>query len=121
MTTARAISGDLGRYRAISGRNGLATKTKLERAVEEQLESLNDAQREIVLSQLSDYRRNRARISEIDARTDALNAAPCATREAVRMKQAERSGLSYERNQLAIANSRISADLFDLLDDGRRK
>lgn len=93
----------------------MATKSKLEQAVEEYAARLNDAQREIVKSQLSEYKRNSARLARIDDEIRAVNARPTVTREEVRTKQAERSALSYEYNQLATANSRIAGELFDFM------
>ena len=94
----------------------MATKSKLERAGEMHVERLGDAQRELVLSQLSVYRGNNARMSEIKDRLSA-DSSSAATLDEVRAKQATRSTLSYEYNQLATANSRIAAELFDLLEE----
>ena len=93
----------------------MATKTKLEQAVEEQASSLNDARREIVLSQFSTYKRNKARMLEIDSSLKMLAAKTTSTGDEAREKHAERSSLSYEYTQLATANSRIASELFDLL------
>ena len=93
----------------------MATKSKLEQAVEAHAASLNEAQSEIILSQLSVYKQNKARISEIRDMLDAVNAHPTATLEELRIKQSQRTTLSYELNQIATANSRIASDLFDLL------
>ena len=95
----------------------MATKSKLEKAVAKHAESLNDAQKELVMAQLSDYRRNRIRMSDISDIICSLNSRTATTREDLRFKQAERSALTYEYNQLAMANSRISSDLFALLED----
>lgn len=76
---------------------------------------MNGAQREIVKSQLAEYRRNSARLARLDDEIRAVNARPTVTRDEVRVKQAERSALSYEYNQLATANSRIAGELFDLV------
>ena len=73
------------------------------------------------VAQLAEYRRNKSRLSEIADRLYALNAIPAATRDEIRLKQAERSALAYEHNQLSIANSRISADLFGILGDEEGK
>ena len=93
----------------------MATKTKLEQAVEEQASSLNDARRELVLSQFSIYKRNRARMFEIESSLKMISARQTSTGDEVKVKHAERSSLSYEYNQLATANSRIASELFDLL------
>ena len=112
--------GALGRSRAVRGDFGkgrMATKSKLEQAVEEQIASLNGAQRELVMFQLSVYKRNNARLSQIESELAAVNARRTETREDVRMKQAERSALTYEHGQLSTANSRIAGELFDFLGD----
>lgn len=95
----------------------MASKSKLEQAVEERTSSFNEAQRELVMKQLSTYRRNCARMADIDSRLRAIDARQPVTREEMRVKQAERSTLSYEYNQIATANSRISAELFSQLED----
>jgi hypothetical protein len=95
----------------------MATKSKLERAVEDRAGRLGVAQRELVLSQLSVYRGNNARMSHIKDRLAAIDSAPDSTLDEVRVKQASRSTLSYEYNQLSTANSRIAVDLFKLLEE----
>jgi len=92
-------------------------KSKLEQAVEARAGALNDAQRELVLSQFSTYKRNKARMAEIESKLKMLDSKDTVTRDELRMKQAERSTLTYELNQLATANSRISAELFEQLGD----
>ena len=91
----------------------MATKSKLEQAVERQSESLNDAQRELVRSQFAIYKKNKERLAWIESRLDAVNSRPAASLEEVRRKQAERSTLAYEHNQLSTANSRIASELID--------
>lgn len=93
----------------------MATKSKLEAAIEAHASSLNDAQGEIVRSQFSVYKANNARMDELSSQLAAINSGHAATREEVRAKQADRASVSYEYNQLATANSRIAAELFDLL------
>ena len=90
-------------------------KSKLEQAVERRAGDLNDAQRELVMSQLSTYKRNSTRLSQIESELDSLNAMTATTREEVRVKQAQRASLSYEHNQIATANSKIATDLFGLM------
>ena len=85
----------------------MATKSKLEKAVEDRVSSLNEAQRELVLSQLSDFKRNKGRIAEIE---DALVTSG-------RHPSAERSMLATERAQLVTANNEIAAKLFNQLKD----
>lgn len=94
----------------------MATKSKLEQAVERVMDSLNDAQRELVKAQLSEYRQNKARMAAIDAQLVALEPRNAHTIDEVRMQQAQRASLSYERSQLAIANSRIATELSEILD-----
>lgn len=93
----------------------MATKSKLEQAVEKQAETLNEAQRRIVSDQLSIYKKNKDRITWIEARLKAVNARPAASLEEVRSKQAERSTLTYEHTQLSIANSKIASELFGFM------
>ena len=93
----------------------MATKSKLEQAVEQRAASLDDAQREIVLSQLSVYKHNRQRISDIKDRLVAIDAAGASTLEEGRFKQTQRASLAYEKNQLETANSQIASDLFGMM------
>ena len=93
----------------------MATKSKLEQAVEAMMDSLNPAQRELVRSQLSEYRQNKARMARIDAQLVALEPRNAHSINEVRLQQAQRASLSYERSQLAIANSRIATELSELL------
>ena len=103
--------GALGRFR----KDRMATKSKLEQAVEQQAADLNDAQRELVKSQLSAYKINAARLSQIKSQLDAVNAKSVATRDEVREKQAYRASLTYEQAQLSAANAKIAAELFVFL------
>jgi len=93
----------------------MATKSKLEQAVEQRAADLNDAQRELVMSQFSVYKKNAARISQINDQLDAVNARTVTTRDEVREKQAFRASLTYEQTQLTTANSKIAAELFVFL------
>ena len=95
----------MGVLRAVWGK--MATKSKLEQAVEKKASSLNDAQKELVLSQFSVYKRNKARIAEIE---DVLRISSCTP-------STDRSNLATERNQLTIANNEIAAKLFQQLKD----
>lgn len=95
----------------------MATKSKLEQAVERQIGGLNDAQKELVRSQLSVYRRNDARLAQIESEQKAASASQAATREAARERQAKRASLAYEHGQLSTANARIAAELFEFLGD----
>lgn len=97
----------------------MATKTKLEQAVDSRAEGLNDAQKELVLSQFSIYKQNKQRISRIDAQIALLDPSAAHSVNEVQVRQTQRSALAYERNQLATANSRIATELFGLLGDSR--
>lgn len=93
----------------------MATKTNLEQAVRDRADSLSPAQREIVLSQFGIYKQNKARLSEIRCQLGIFNAKAPATYEEVKFLQTQRASLVYEQNQLATANSKIAADLFEQL------
>lgn len=93
----------------------MATKSKLEQAVEKRAASLNEAQRELVLSQLAVYKRNNARLAQVESELNAWNSRKCVTTEEVRVKQSQRATLSHEINQLSTANSKIAAELFDFM------
>ena len=95
----------------------MATKSKLERAVEDGAGRLNDAQREIVLSQLRDYKRNRARIDVIDSTLSSMDKLPVAGVDGARVSLAQRTALVAERGKLAEANNAISSRLFEQLGD----
>ena len=82
------------------------TKSKLEKAIEDKAASLGNAQKEIVLSQLATYKRNKSRIGEID---DVLVVAK-------NKPSAEHARLSAERNQLVITNSDILSKMFQQLE-----
>ena len=110
--------GDIGRFGAISGDFGkgpMASKTKLELAVEKHVSNFNDAQKELVMTQLSTYRRNMARLAQIESELVALDSMPAVNREEVRYKQAQRMTISHEHSQLATANSKIAAELFEFM------
>lgn len=106
----------MGRDGAFSVRSLMATKSKLEQAVDSQVESLNDAQRRLVLSQFAIYKQNKERIIQIDSQMALLEPKDAHSIGDVQMRQTQRTSLAYERNQLATANSRIAADLFKLLE-----
>lgn len=93
----------------------MATKSKLEQAIESQTAGLNEAQRELVMSQFAVYKRNQARLAFIESEMDTVNSVSTATRDEVRSKQAYRASLSYEHSQLTTANSKIAADLFEFM------
>lgn len=93
----------------------MATKTKLELAVERHASKLNDAQRELVRAQLATYKRNRARLAQLESELAALDSRQAVDREGVRIKQAQRAVVANEHSQLAQANSRIAVDINELL------
>lgn len=82
-------------------------KSKLEKAIEEGVSGLNDAQKQLVLAQFADWKRNKARIAEIE---DALK-----LRRSGRDEQ--RAELVAERAQLIDVNGRILARLSEQLSD----
>jgi len=93
----------------------MATKSKLEQAVDRRAATLGDAQRELVLSQFSVYKQNKQRLADLKDRMVAIDSFRTASLEEVRFKQAQRASFAYEKNQLETANSKIAADLFELL------
>lgn len=114
----RVIRGESGLLWAISGRGLMATKSKLEQAVDSQIERLNDAQRELVLSQFAIYKRNKQRIADIDSQMPLLEPKNAHSVNDVQLRQSQRTALAYERSQLATSNSRIATELFGLLSVG---
>lgn len=90
-------------------------RSKLDLAIERESERLNDAQREIVKSQYSVYKRNRLRISEITEKLAAMDVIQPLSRDTARSRHEERASLNYELNQLSTANSRISSELFTMI------
>lgn len=104
-----------GRFRAIWGK--MATKSKLEQAVEQQASNLNDAQRELVMSQFSAYKSNRSRIIQIEETLRLMDVQPVAGPDGTRIHLAQRMALSNERNQLVETNSTIASKLFSQLGD----
>lgn len=95
----------------------LGRKTKLEQAVEAQASGMNDAQREIVMSQLRDLRRNGARITKIDDALRAMDMQPASDADAARVSLAQRTALVAERGKLAEANDAIKNSLFGKMGD----
>jgi hypothetical protein len=106
----------MGRFGAISG-GGLATKSKLEQAVERHAGKLNEAQGELVRAQFSTYRKNLERLSRLEDELKSVNALQPTTREEVRAKQAQRASLTYEQGQLSTANAKIASELFGFLEE----
>lgn len=101
----------------VSGRfreGHVPTKTKLEQAVEENASKLNKAQRELVIAQFSDYKKNKARIAQIE---DTLRLRQSSATSTSAMN-AQRAELVNERAQLIDVNGRIAKRLFEQLSDG---
>jgi len=112
--------GAIRRVRAGCGKflvRGPMTKSKLEQAVESRVRNLNDAQRELALSQFSAYKKNRARLADIESQLDVLDARAPSSVEEVRFRQSQRSALAYEKAHLLTANSRIAAELFRFMEE----
>lgn len=93
----------------------MATKSKLERAVEERAKTLNDAQRGILLSQFNTYRENKAKIAELEGRIGMLDVQNLANPDKEKMRLAKRSSLVMEKVQLVEVNDKIAANLFKQL------
>ena len=104
-----------GKARAFSGKDRMATKSKLEQAVERQASCLNDAQKGLLLSQFDTYKRNKAKISEIDDQLGMMDVQALANPDTERLRLARRATLVSEKSQLQEVNSTISAKLFDQL------
>lgn len=94
----------------------MATKSKLETAVEKHAGRLNDARRELVLSQFSVYKRNRARILQIEETLGLMDAQPVSGPDGARVHLAQRTALASERNGLVEANNAIASSLFSQLE-----
>ena len=90
----------------------MATKSKLEQAVERQAENLNEVQRHLVMSQLSDFKRNKARMAEIDDKVGMMDVQMLASPEKKEFRLAQRQNLIEERGYLSEANIKIAANLF---------
>lgn len=95
----------------------MPSKSKLELAVEEQVKSLNAAQREIVLSQFKAYKRNKARIAEIASKISAIDVQTLANPGTNPVEIAKRTSLVSEMSKLEEVNNNIAAKLFSQLKD----
>lgn len=96
----------------------MATKTKLEQAIEKQAKNLDEAQYELVMSQFSTYKWNRERMKQIEGMFRLMDAIPAAKDpKELKAQIAQRKALSTERNQLATANNSIASKLFMQLKD----
>ena len=89
------------------------TKTKLEKAIEDGVSSLNDVQKQLVLAQFSDWKRNKARIVEIEDMLRLGKSSATTTSS----RNAQRAEMVAERAQLIDVNGRILARLTDQLSD----
>ena len=90
----------------------MATKTKLEQAIEKQAAQLDDAQRELVMSQFSTYKWNKNRMTTIENMLKVIDMRPATDPKEFKMQMARRKALTVERNQLTTANNSISSKLF---------
>ena len=90
----------------------MATKTKLEQAVEKQADQLDEAQRELVLSQFDTYKWNKNRMRQIESELGLLESRVPMEPKEFKMYIARRKSLTVERNQLATSNNSISSKLF---------
>jgi len=106
--------GDLGRFRE---RSQVATRSKLEQAIKDHAESLNDAQRELVMSQFSDLKRNKERIAKIEETLKMMDAQPVVGPDGTKVHLAQRMSLASERSQLIETNNSIASALFSQLKD----
>lgn len=94
----------------------MATKSKLERAVEEQASKLNDARKELVMSQLSAYRQNEKRMARISESLSLMDSQARSSIDVAATLAKPQAALAAERAQLSAANSEIASKLFDQLD-----
>ena len=92
----------------------LLAKSKLEKAIEEAITGLNDAQKQLVLAQFSDWKRNKARIAQIEDMLRLRQSSATSTSA----RAAQRAELMAERTQLMDLNGRILARLTEQLSDG---
>ena len=92
---------------------GSVSKSKLEKAIEEGISGLNDTQKQLVLAQFADWKRNKTRIAEIE---DALRLGKSSA-VTTSARNAQRAELVAERAQLIDVNGRILARLTDQLSD----
>ena len=111
--------GRFGAIRGVFGKGPMATKSKLDLAVEKHAGRLNDAQRELVLSQLSDHKRNRARIAQIEETLRLMDVQPVSGPDGTKVHLAQRMSLTSERAQLIDTNNGIASRLFEQLREDR--
>ena len=95
----------------------MATRSKLEQAVEKKATDLNEAQQELVRSQFTEYKKNKARISQIEDLLGTAHIANTSDPEQAKVHIANRMALASERSQLVTTNNEIASTLFDQLRD----
>ena len=95
----------------------MATKSKLEQAVEKQASDLNEAQKELVKSQFSEYKKNKDRIMQIDDLLGVPVVAQSPDSEKAKIQIANRMALTSERSQLVSTNNELASTLFNQLSD----
>jgi len=96
----------------------MATKSKLEQAIERQARDLPEAQRELVLSQFSTYKWNKRRMDELQDQLKLMDRQPPpADPAAYKTFVQHRKAITSERTQLSNANNSISSKLFMQLKD----
>lgn len=96
----------------------MATKSKLEVAVEKQAKNLDDAQRELVLSQFSTYKWNKNRMQQIEGQLRLMDMRPPSDDPKIaKIELQRRKALTSERGQLTTANNSIASKLFMQLKD----
>lgn len=86
------------------------SKSKLEAAIARQAAKLDEAQRELVMSQYSTYKWNKSRMTQIEQQLHLMDVRPGA--EDMKTQVYIRKALTSERNQLATANNSIASKLF---------
>lgn len=84
----------------------MATKTKLESAVEKQAKTLDDAQYRLLMAQFSTYDWNRRRIEQIEGIIELGESS------GKPLDAKSRKALMTERHQLTVDNVSISTKLF---------
>ncbi len=99
----------------------MATKSKLERAVEKQAATLNEAQKELILAQFSIYKRGKAKIAEVENKIAVIDMQKSLVPEKAKMQLAQRASLVSERSLLVEANNEIAAKLFEQLGNNSKE
>lgn len=89
----------------------MATKTKLEQAVEAQAKELSAAERELVMAQLSTYMWNKRRMGEIEDQIKLIALKPADEPKNIKAQVSLRKQLMSERHQLTTENISITTKL----------